>query len=215
MNLLAGMLHRWWLGSQAAVALIFGAKASACALYERIVLLYPGDTKALSSVGNLRMQAGDSAGAVEIFSDLVRRQPDDANAWFNLGYVHEKRDELEPAEHCMREAMRANAKHDRAWYGLALVLIRKGELAAAVSALEQNILLQPMSPYGYYQLGMTLHHLGRVDESRRIAERLRQFEPKYAATLERDIARTPPNMSATGTARMAVVDHPAPLQRMT
>ena len=80
MNLLARWVHRWWLGSQAAVALVFGADAAACALYERIVRLYPNDTKALSSVGNLRMQAGDSAGAVDVFSDLVRRQPKNANA---------------------------------------------------------------------------------------------------------------------------------------
>ena len=98
----------------------------------------------------------------------------------------------------MREAVRLNPRHDRGWYGLALVLIRKGELVDAVGALEKNIALQPLSPYGFYQLGMTYHHLGRADQAQRMVDRLRQFEPKYAATLERDIQHTTPHMAAAG-----------------
>lgn len=215
MNPLNRMIVRWWLNTQASVALIFGRKPVARSLFERMVKLNPNDALALSSLGNMRMEAGDSLGAVTVFVDLVGRHPNDANAWFNLGYVHEKRGELEPAERCMRAAVRANPEHDRAWYGLALVLIRKGELTEALGALEKNIALQPMSPFGYYQIGMTLHHLGRAGEARRIVDRLRQFEPKYAAALERDIARTTPHVSAlagSGSgASIAVVDRPPPL----
>jgi tetratricopeptide (TPR) repeat protein len=218
-NPLARVMLRWWLGMQAAVALTLGAHAGARGLYERIVRLYPADARALASVGNLRMQAGDSAGAVDAFADLVRRNPDHADAWFNLGYVHEKRGELAPAERCMREAIRVNPKHDRAWYGLALALIRRAQLGEAVGALQTNIALQPMSPYGYYQLGMTLHHLGRSDEAARIGERLRQFEPKYARTLDRDIANTTPicrlQPGPAGAEGMAVVEHPKPSEGRT
>jgi tetratricopeptide (TPR) repeat protein len=112
----------------------------------------------------------------------------------------------------MREAARVNPRHDRAWYGLALVLIRKGALAQAVDALEQNIALQPLSPYGFYQLGMTFHHLGRADQAQRMVDRLRQFEPKYAATLERDIQRTVPQCLSgdelTARSKISVTDNP-------
>ena len=219
LNPLARMMFRWWLVLQAAVALTLGAHALARGLYERIVRLHPNDAKALSSLGNLRMQGGDSAGAVEAFATLVRCDPDNADAWFNLGYVHEKRGDQEHAESCMREAIRANPKHDRAWYGLALALIRRGQLVEAVGALQTNIALQPMSPYGYYQLGMTLHHLGRADEATGIAERLRQFEPKYARTLDRDISNTPAHhllrADLANDAGIAVDAHPQALEGRT
>lgn len=198
MNPLLRWLVRFWLNSQAYVALLFGRKAVACELFQQMVRLNPDDAVALSSLSNLRMEAGDSAGALSALTDLVRRRPTDANAWFNMGYVHEKRDELFDAERCMREATRLNPRHDRGWYGLALVLIRKGALLEAVPALEQNIALQPLSPYGFYQLGMTFHHLGRAEQAQRMVDRLRQFEPKYAATLERDIRQTVPRGAAGG-----------------
>jgi hypothetical protein len=38
---------------------------------------------------------------------------------------------------------------------------------------------------------MTYHHLGRNGEAWRVVEKLKQFEPRYAATLKRDIENTP------------------------
>jgi tetratricopeptide (TPR) repeat protein len=218
-NLVIRWLARFWLNRQAAVALILGRKAAARGLFEQMVSLNPDDAIALSSLGNLRMEAGDSVGAVSALVDLVGRRPMDANAWFNLGYVYEKRDELVDAERCMREAVRVNPRHDRAWYGLALVLIRMGALTQAVDALEKNIALQPLSPYGFYQLGMTLHHLGRAEQAQRMVDRLRQFEPKYAATLERDIQRTVPQGlaagDATGRSTIPVTDNPDAMRGTT
>ena len=107
-------LIRWairrWLNTQASIALIIGRPNVAARLFEQMIALNPDDGVALSSLGNLRMQAGDSAGAISVLSELVARRPLDANAWFNLGFVHEKRDELADAERCMREAARLNAR---------------------------------------------------------------------------------------------------------
>jgi len=175
-----------------------------------LTVLAAAESLAVSDAANRFFQAGlrlAASGEIEPaigqFEAAIRMEPAFADAWFNLGYVHEKRGELEPAERCMREAVRAKPKHDRAWYGMALVLIRKGDLAGAVSALEKNIALQPMSPYGFYQLGMTLHHLGRADQAQHMIDRLRQFEPKYAATLERDIRQTAPRGLAGGDSSAA------------
>ena len=196
LNPLVRWAIRLCLNAQASIALIAGRRLAAARMFEQMIELNPDDAAALSSLGNLRMQAGDSVAAIRALTELSGRRPLDANAWFNLGFVHEKRDELADAERCMREAVRLNARHDRAWYGLALVLIRNGELAPAAAALEHNIALQPLSPYGFYQLGLTYHHLGRADKAQRMVDRLRQFEPKYAATLERDILRTVPRDAA-------------------
>jgi tetratricopeptide (TPR) repeat protein len=206
MNPVARKLVRWWLNNQASAALVLGGKSIARDVYEKMVKLDPNDAIALASVGNLRMEAGDSIGAVSAFVDLVERHPGNADGWFNLGYIYEQRDDVGPAERCLREAVRLDKNLDRAWYGLALVLIRTGRLHEAVDALKINVKLQPMSPYGFYQLGMTQHHLGNAAEARRIVEQLRGFEPKFAATLERDIAATPPSAAGTPPAAGRVLN---------
>ena len=61
-----------------------------------------------------------------------------------------------------------------------------------MNALKRNTQLQPFSPYGWYQLAMTYHHLGHTAEARRIHDSLRKFEPRYAATLLRDMQNTTP-----------------------
>jgi Flp pilus assembly protein TadD len=80
---------------------------------------------------------------------------------------------------------------DRAWYGLGLSLIRQDRLEDATGAFERNTRLQPFNPYGWYHLGMTHHHLGRSAEAHRVYQTLRAFEPRYAATLQRDLQTTP------------------------
>ena len=72
------------------------------------------------------------------------------------------------------------------------MLIRDGRLEEAVTALKRTIKLQPFSPYGYFQLGMTYHHLGRSKDAWRLHEQLEGFEPKFSATLKRDLERTVP-----------------------
>ena len=75
--------------------------------------------------------------------------------------------------------------------------------------LKKNTELQPFSPYGFYQLGMTYHHLGASGDAWRTVERLRQFEPKYAATLKRDIENTPSRAaSRAGAAGSATPPQP-------
>ncbi len=46
---------------------------------------------------------------------------------------------------------------DRAYYGQSLSLIRLGRVAEAVAPLKRNTELQPMSPYGWYQLAHAHH----------------------------------------------------------
>ena len=115
-----------------------------------------------------------------------------STTWFNLGYLHEQRDELQDAERSFRRSVELKPSIDRAWYGLGLVLIRQGRLNEAIEALRRNIKLQPFSPYGYYQLAMTYHHLGMSAEAEKVYDELSKFEPKYAATLRRDLAQTTP-----------------------
>lgn len=185
-------LTTWWLNRKASVAVLFDRRTSAIEDLRRIVEISPRDEVARAALGNLYAETGDQAGALREFEDLVRLSPANAEAWFNLGFLHDQRDELADAEGAFRKAVELKPSIDRAWYGLGLVLIREGRLTEAIDAFRKNIKLQPFSPYGYYQLGMTYHHLGDTVEAGKIHEELKKFEPKYAATLKRDMERTAP-----------------------
>jgi tetratricopeptide (TPR) repeat protein len=200
-------LAKFWLRRQVAVAVLLGRKRRSIELMREVLKLDHEDADSRNALGNLLVEVGEPAAAVEQFVALVERWPDNAEAWFNLGFIHETRDDLANAERCFRRAVQLNAKIDRAWYGLGLTLIRGGKLAEAVEALKKNIELQPFSPYGYYQLGMTYHHLGRREEALRIEDKLRNFEPKFAATLKRDIEQNPPVASAAGSRATDAVIH--------
>ena len=190
------LLTRWWLSSLASVALLIGAKRRALELYREIVAIDPRDVDARATLGNMLAEQGDLAGAVSQFERLVELHPEHADSWFNLGYLLEQRESLADAERCFRRATQLNDQQDRAWYGLALVLIRLDRLPEAVDALKRNIKLQPFSPYGYYQLAMTHHHLGAGGDAWRVYEQLKGFEPRYAATLKRDLENTAPRTPA-------------------
>ncbi|HTN49040.1 MAG TPA: tetratricopeptide repeat protein [Burkholderiaceae bacterium] len=195
MNAIERALSTWWLNRKASLDVLLDRKASAIDDLRRIVALNGRDEVARAALGNLLAETGDSPGAMEEFEAIVALNPANAEAWFNLGYLHDQRDELQDAERAFRRSLELKPSIDRAWYGLGLVLIRQGRLTEAVEALRRNIKLQPFSPYGYYQLAMTYHHLGQAAEAGKVHDELQKFEPKYAATLKRDIARTPPRAS--------------------
>jgi len=66
-----------------------------------------------------------------------------------------------------------------------------GRLDEALAALKKNTQLQPMSPYGWYQLARV--HMDRHDpeEARNIIRHLQGFEPKIAAQLQRETGLAP------------------------
>ncbi len=185
-------LVRWWLGLLASIALTFGMKRRALELYREIAALSPRDPRPGATVGSMQVDLGETEAAIATFEQLLQQHPDYADGWFNLGFIHEQRQDSGAAERCFRRALELKPDHDRAWYGLALVLIRTERLAEAVDALKQNTKLQPFSPFGFYQLGMTYHHLGEAGDAWRTYEQLKLFEPKYAAALKRDLETIKP-----------------------
>lgn len=199
---------RWWLNRCANAALLFRLYPRAMNAYRKILRIDPTDKYARCVLGNLYAKTGDRAAAIREFEALVASHPQDADGWFNLGFLHDLRDELEDAEHAFRQALELSPALDRAWYGLGLMLIRQRRLEEAVIALMRNIKLQPFSPYGYYQLGMTYHHLGHSDKAWHMYEELTRFEPRYAATLKRDLECTAPQ-AACGRPDSKAMDRPS------
>jgi len=75
---------------------------------------------------------------------------------------------------------------DRAHYGRALSLIALDRPEEAKAALQRTIDLQPMSPYGYYQLATLHHRFGDEKACIKLVRKLSQFEPQLAAQLQKE-----------------------------
>ncbi|MBU3724297.1 MAG: tetratricopeptide repeat protein [Burkholderiaceae bacterium] len=124
--------------------------------------------------------------AEALLRKAIEVEPSYSSAWFNLGFLIQKREDHEEALHCFDQAIRHQEKMDRAHYGRALSLIAMNRPAEAKAALERTIDLQPMSPYGYYQLASLHHRLGDEKACIKLVKKLHKFEPQLAVQLQRE-----------------------------
>jgi tetratricopeptide (TPR) repeat protein len=185
-------LGYWRLKLRAIAWLLLGRTESAEGEFSAILARWPGDAYALASRAHVRSQLHRRSEAIEDARALVAAHPKRSAAdWFNLAFLLEDAGELVPAEQAFREALALDPKLDRAWYGLGLTLIRQQRFDDAVAALRRNTELQPMSPYGWYQLARVHMDRHEPEETRKIIRHLKGFEPKVAAQLERETGLVP------------------------
>jgi tetratricopeptide (TPR) repeat protein len=149
---------------------------------------HPQDAYALVNRAHAHAQLGNKRQAIADLQALVSAHPQRSAAdWFNLAFLQESEGDIVAAEANFRRALAIDPKLDRAWYGLGLALIRQHRYDDAAAALKRNTELQPMSPYGWYQLARVQMDRQQPEEARRIIAHLKGFEPKVAAQLEREI----------------------------
>lgn len=177
---------------RAIALLVVGRQGAAESVFDALLARWPGDAYGLASRAHLRAQSGRTALAIADAERLVAGHPERSAAdWFNLAFLRDKMNQHEAAEADFRRALALDAKLDRAWYGLALTLIRQGRLDDAAAALRRNTELQPLSPFGWYQLARVHANRREPDKARKIIAHLRGFEPKVAAQLERETGLRP------------------------
>lgn len=177
---------------RAMALLVVGRQRAAESVFDALLARWPSDAYGLASRAHLRAHSGRTELAIADAERLVAVQPERSAAdWFNLAFLRDKLDQHEAAEAAFRRALALDAKLDRAWYGLGLTLIRQGRLDDAVAALRRNTELQPLSPFGWYQLARVHVNRREPEKARKIIEHLRGFEPKVAKQLERETGLAP------------------------
>ena len=177
---------RWFWNQMAAWCVLFRQRERALDFYAKMLTLDPDDALALASIGYQSAELGRKREALAMFDRLAELKPGDAEAHFNRGFLLQERNDHEGALAAFAQALAINPDHDRALYGSALSLISTRRLEEALVPLKRNTRLQPMSPYGWYQLARVQHELGRVDETQRVLDHLAKFEPNIARQLERE-----------------------------
>ena len=161
------MFARW----QIRVLVLLGQRQAALDRLDAWLQNDSANVYALATQAHLLAEMGDKPRALLALQRQVALQPQAAPGWFNLGFLSEEMGLLEQAEDAFRRALDIDPRLDRAWYGLAL---------------RKNTELQPMSPYGWYQLARVHVDRQEPEEAAKIIRHLRGFEPKVAAQLERE-----------------------------
>lgn len=179
-------IKRWFFNQMAAWCVLFRQRDRALLLYQKMLALDPDDALALASIGFHRAQQGRNREALAMFDRVVALKPGDAEAHFDRAFLLQQLNDHDGAMAAFDRALAINPDHDRALYGKALSLISGRRLKEAVAPLKRNTKLQPMSPYGWYQLARVQHELGQSAETQRILDHLATFEPKVARQLERE-----------------------------
>jgi tetratricopeptide (TPR) repeat protein len=179
-------MRRWFYNQMAAWCVLFRNRELALEYYRKMLALDPNDSLALASIAYQSAELGHRQAALAMFDRLVQMNPDDAEAHFNRGFLLQERNDHEGALAAFGRALAINPDHDRSLYGTALSLISTRRLEEALAPLKKNTRLQPMSPYGWYQLARVQHDLGHDDEAQRVLDQLAKFEPNVARQLERE-----------------------------
>lgn len=175
----------WWR-LQLRALLLLGRQGAAQDCVAQWLAREPDDAYALATQAHLQAGQGEHVAALQALQRVVALQPGSASHWFNLGFVSEQAGFPQQAEAAFVRATVIDPRLDRAWYGLALSLIAQRRYDEAVDALRKTTELQPMSPFGWYQLARVHVDRSEPELATQIIRHLRRFEPRVAAQLVRE-----------------------------
>ena len=165
---------------------IFGLRARALEFLELLLQGDPTNQKAMTFSAFLRAQKGNFEGAIRDFTRALELNPADADNLFNLGFALQRVGRHEEALARLQSAVGVNRNLDRAWYGMGLSLDKLGRYDQAAEKFAEAARLQPMNPHAGYHLAAMWFKLGRKDKVNEEYERIKGFDPKVAAQMERD-----------------------------
>jgi tetratricopeptide (TPR) repeat protein len=131
--------------------------------------------------------ADPSAPAVE-----QRRQPPatpTAESEYNRGLRARVARDWKTAEAAFRAALARRAAFPEAWNELGFALRNQGRYPESLRAYDEALRLQPDFPEALEYLGEAYVKLGRLDDARRLLDRLRPLDAARAQELAEVIAR--------------------------
>ncbi len=179
-------ISAWYYSRIADFAMLFKQYEIAADYWIKMAPLKPKDPKPYTTAAHCKADQNKNLEAEILLRKALEVDPGYAPAWFNLGFLIQKREDHEEALRCFDMAIRFQENMDRAHYGRALSLIALNRPEEAKAALQRTIDLQPMSPYGYYQLASLHHKLGDDKTCIKLVKKLHKFEPQLAAQLQRE-----------------------------
>ncbi len=178
---LRARLHYWY--SQLLTRIHLDARA--VAQLRLAITADPRFAKAWRSLGFMLGNRGRDAEAIEVLERALIIE-DDAVTRFNLGFLYHGQKRMPEAIGQFRRVVTAMPVNDRAWYGLGICLQEMDDFAGSVEPLQEAARLQYFNPHAGYQLGLAWHKLGEQEKCAAEFERVKSFDPRMAAQMQRD-----------------------------
>lgn len=166
---------------------VLNKHAIAADYWLRYATLNPKDPKCLASAAHHFAAINKTSEAEDLLQSAIQRDRNFVPALFNLAFLLQKREQHETALQYFNRCLQADDKTDRAHYGKALSLMALERYQEAKQSLQRAIDLQPMSPYGYYQLATLYHRIGEEKSCIKTVKHLSTFEPALAVQLQNEI----------------------------
>jgi tetratricopeptide (TPR) repeat protein len=182
----AASAWRWYRLESASMLARLKRTDTARTLYQTLLRDHPRDAHVYSCFAFFEVSQGNRSAAYEYLDRALALQPDDARALYNRAFMHQQDGRHVEALAGFDRMLSRHEAHDLALYGKALSLIALGRHAEAIPPLKRNTELQPMSPFGWYQLARVYFDLGKAEATKDIIRHLKGFEPKVADQLIRE-----------------------------
>ena len=113
----------------------------------------------------------------------------DADTEYNRGVRARVAKDWTAAVHAFREALALRGEFPDAWNELGYALRNQGRYAESLDAYHEALRLRPDFPEALEYLGEAYVKLRRLDDARRILDRLRPLDPERARELAEEIAQ--------------------------
>ena len=109
-------------------------------------------------------EEGESAAALQVWRGLAQLHPDPVSLC-RLASLAEELGEIDEAEQALRQAILSDPGFSAAYSGLGSIAIDRGDYVSAEGLLNQALQIE-QDESTYSLLGVTLKHLGRIEEAR-------------------------------------------------
>jgi len=127
--------------------------------------------------------AADMSGpAQEPASPAPSRRPS-AEGEFNRGVAAQKAKDWAAAAAAFRNAVALNPRYAEAWNGLGYALRNQGRYPDSIKAYDEALRLRPDFPEALEYLGEAYVRVRRLDDARRVLERLKPLDAARAKEL--------------------------------
>ncbi len=187
------------LRAMASCAIQAGQAPKAIYVVKQALRLDPNDGLSFGLLGEATLATGDSASALEHFNQATQLAPLYAAPWISMSRIYHNLGQDEKAIEVLRAASQASPSAPEIHLALGEAYLAQGAPTQALTSLRRAAALvvardqitrthtktggRDDFPIGLsnriaLQLGQTLHHLGHLDEARRVLENAYQINPE-------------------------------------
>lgn len=156
-----------------------GQTAAAIDAYEAAIAARPDYASAWNNLGLAHGDNGDDASAEAAFREAIRLRPSFGAAWSNLGRLLAARDAYDEALIAYQRAHEADPDNRVTRLRLAVAQRRVGDDASAIATYERLVRDEPRYAAAWYNLGLTLAGVDRIDEARRAFRNALAIDPSH------------------------------------